>query len=213
MLLPINVKFERIIQQSFGDLLLPKGYQRAENQFYLTSEGVGKLIAISRNDEHSYDGHIAIFTIKVHVLSDDFWAFNHPDKPHPAFPFPPYPTWDYYLISRHLGYFYGKKWGDLYLAVDMLTPDEGMVTYLRTLLTTSILPYLDRINSVDDVLAEHSRRTLHGRSKPSGIRMRMLAWLGRRDEAYSELKRLIASRHQRRFRTNLIETAQKFNII
>lgn len=198
----INNRFERVIQQSFVGPLLSRGYQRKGHQFYLKAGRVGKLLTIQRDVDHTHYRQVAIFTINVHITSDDFWALNHPDRVPPVFPFQGY---DQYVLHRHLGLFYGKQRGTQWLALDATVPEQAMITYLRDLLSTRLLPYLDRINSIDDILTEFKN--------PSVTRMRMFAWLGRRNEAYAELRRLIASRHQKTFRINVVGLARHMGII
>ena len=175
MILPIDKKFDRVIDRSLVRLLTPRGYHREGSQFYFHSERVGKLITIHRELDHPHYRQVAIFTLRVQVASDDFWAFYHPNEPNFFFPFPPhYP----FTLYRHLGSFYGKRRGDQWLSLDMLMPEEAMISYLRKLLSTRILPYLDGLNSIDNVLNAYEN------GRPSSSRMQLLAWLGRRVEAH-----------------------------
>lgn len=202
----INNRFERVIEHSFGQCLLARGYERKDNQFYLKSGRVGKLLTVDRDFDHTHYRQVAIFTIHVHILSDDFWEMYHPDQALPTFPFHSYP-YAYSLFQRHLGKFYGKNRGDQWLALDATVPEQIMISYLRDLLLTRILPYLDQFNSLDNILYEC------GRSGFSHARMRMLARLGRQAEARIELKKLIASRHQLKFRINAVKLGQQLGII
>ena len=206
MVFPIDLKFERIIQRTFVALLQPKGYQRYENQFYHKLGRVGKLITIRQNTPDGYQHHLILFTIRVDIVSDDFWELNHPDKAIPVLPFINTPIWEYCLVYRHLGLFYGKNRGDTYIAVDLVLPEAVTVNYLRTLLSTKIIPYAEKFNSIDDILSER-------RFSPSGLKMTMLAWLGRQNEARSELRKVIASRHQKGFRISAVGLARKYDII
>lgn len=147
-----------------------------------------------------------IFTIDVHLVSDDFWELYHPHEPIPALPFLPLQGgYRYDVLHCHLGLFYGKRRGSQWLTLDATMPEEIMITFLGDLLSTRILPYLDRLNSLDDILPELG--------VVSTARMEMLAWLGRRDEAYAEFTKLMAWRHQRRSRINLVKFAKRIGII
>lgn len=201
----VNNRFERVIQRSFVEFLSLKGFERKNNQFYLKLGRVGKLLTIQRDPEPIHHGQIVIFTIHVHITSDDFWELNHPNKPIPTLPFFPFQGYPYTVLHRHLGLFYGKLRGSQWLALDATVSEQTMIVFLRDLLSSRILPYLDRINSIDDILNEFEI--------PSGSRMEMLTWLGRRDEAYTELKKLIASRHQRSFRINMVNFAKRIGVI
>ena len=198
----INNRFERVIQQSFVKLLSTRGYERKDNQFYLKSGRVGKLLRIMRDPDHTHYRQVAIFTIHVKISSDDFWEMNYPDKDVPILP-----SQDnrYYTFHLPLGKFYNKLGGDQWLALDATVPEQTMIHYLRDLLQTRVLPYLDRINSIDDILNQLEA--------PSALRMEMLAWLGLRDEAYAELTNLIASRHQKNFRIHMVNYAKRIGII
>ena len=198
----INNKFERVIRHSFAKLLLAKGYEQRDNLFFLKSGRVGKLIMINRDIDHTHYRQVAIFTIQVQIASDDYWDMNYPDQTLPLFP---YQGNGYIMLHRSLGKFFGKRRGDQWLALDATVPEQIMITYLLDLLLTRILPYLDRINSIDNILNEGE---LH-----SVLRMQMLGWLGRRDEAHHELRKLIASRHQNSFRLHMIKLAQKYGVI
>ena len=143
-----------------------------------------------------------MFTIHVKISSDDFWEMNYPDE---AIPVLPSQNYRYCVFHLPLGKFYNKLGGDQWLALDGTVPERMMIGYLRDLLQTRILPYLDRFDSLDDILAELIT--------PSGQRMRMLAWLGRREEAYTELRKLIARRHQKGYRINLVKFAKQLGII
>lgn len=200
----INRRFERVIEQSFSQYLLAKGYERKGDQFYFKSGRVSKLVTVDRDLDHTYYRQVAIFTIRVDIISEDFWEMSHPDQ---AIPIPPFQGYPYSVFKRHLGRFYGKERGDQWLALDATIPEQTMIDYLRDLLLTHILPYLDQFNSLDDILNEYSR------IGPSHLRMRMLARLGRQEEAHTELKRLIASRHQLGFRINMVKVAQQLGII
>ncbi|MFD2935367.1 hypothetical protein [Spirosoma flavum] len=202
----VNKRFERVIQRAFVRPLSSRGYQRVDNQFYLKTGRVGKLLTIQREPELMQHGQIVIFTIHVHITSDDFWDLSYPDKSYPSsHSFPFQDSYPYYILHRHLGRFYGKLRGDQWLALDSTLPEQLMVTYLRNLLSSRILPYLDKINSIDDILNEFKI--------PSSSRMQMLAWLGRRDEAYAEFTKLMASRHQKGFRINMVGFAKRIGVI
>ena len=82
-----------------------------------------------------------------------------------------------------------------------------MIHYLNELLLTRILPYLDQFSSIDAILEECNRVGF------SHLRMLLLARLGRRDEARLELKKLIASRHQKGFRINIVKVGQRPGLI
>ena len=200
----INKKFERVIERSFTHHLVMRGYQQKDNQFYLKSDRIGKLVTIQRDLDHTYYHQVAIFTIRVQILSDDVWELNHPGQALPVFPFDGYP---YSIFDRNLGQFYGKKRGTQWVALDATVPEQTIISYLNDLLLTRILPYLDRFNSVDDILQEC------GRMGFSHLRMLLFARLGRKEEARAELKKLIASRHQLEFRTNIVKVAQRIGII
>lgn len=200
----INNRFERVIQHSFVDLLSVRGYERKENQFYFKSGRIAKLLTIGRDIDHTHYRQVAIFTIHVDIISDDVWELRNPDQTLPVFPFQDFaPS----TFDRNLGQFYGKKRGTQWLALDATVPEQVMINYLRDLLQTRILPYLDRFTSVNDIVNEYTR------FGPSHTRMRLLAQLGRRDEAYTELKKLLDWRHQKGFRMNMVKVAQKFGII
>lgn len=201
----VNKRFERVIQRSFVKPLSQRGFERRDNQFYLQSGRVGKLLTIQRDPDHTHYRQIVIFTIHVHITSDDFWALHHPDQPVPVLPFYPFQGYPHIVLHRHLGLFYGKRRGSQWLALDATVPEQTMIVFLRDLLATRILPYLDRINSIDDILNEFE--------VPSGSRMEMLAWLGRRDGAYAEFIKLMASRHQKGFRINLVGFARRIGVI
>ena len=198
----INNRYDRVINESFGKLLSVRGYQREDNQFYLKSGRVGKLLTIRRDLEHTHYRQVAIFTIHVKIASDDFWEMNYPDE---AVPILPSQDFRYYIFDLPLGKFYNKLGGDQWLALDGTVPEQMMIGYLRDLLQARILPYLDRFDSIDDILAELTT--------PSGQRMQMLAWLGRPEEARAELKRVIAWRHQKGYRINMVKFAKRLGII
>ena len=198
----INNRFSRIVQESFVKLLSTKGYSRENNQFYLKSGRVGKLLTITRDLEHTYYRQVAIFTIHVKIASDDFWEMNYPGETIPILPSQDY---RYYIFDLPLGKFYNKLGGDQWLALDGTVPERMMIGYLRDLLQARILPYLDRFDSIEDILAELTT--------PSSQRMRMLAWLGRPEEARTELRRMIAWRHQKGYRTNMVRLARRLGII
>lgn len=200
----INDRFERVIKHSFGQCLLARGYQQEGNQFYVKADRVGKLLTIKRDPDPVPYRHVTIFTIGVEIISDDFWEVSHPGQALPSFPFQGY---HYSSLSRHLGQFFGKNRGSQWLALDVTIPEQMMTRYLRDLLQTRILPYLDGFNSIDDILKEYSRLgAFHAR-------MLLLAHLGRKEEAREELKKLIASRHQLGFRMNMVKVAQQLGII
>ena len=200
----INNRFERVVRHSFANILLARGYERKDNQFYFKSGQIGKLLTIQRDPEFTRHGQIVIFTIHVHIMSDDVWEMNYPGQAHPGFPFQGYP---YSVFDRHLGRFYGKKRGTQWLALDATVPEQIMIHYLQDLLRTRILPYLDQFSSVDDILQEC------GRVGFSHLRMLLLSRLGRQEEARIELKKLIASRHQLGFRMNIVKVGQRLGII
>lgn len=201
----VDNRFERVIQHSFGKLLSNRGYERKDNQFYLKVGRIGKLLTIQRDPEPTHYGQIVIFTIHVHITSDDFWELTYPDHPVPILPFYPFQGYPHTVLHRHLGRFYGKLRGSQWLALDATVPEQTMIIFLRDLLTTRILPYLDGMNSIDDILPELGT--------VSTARMEMLAWLGRRDEAYAEFSKLMASRHQKGFRINLVKFAKRIGVI
>lgn len=198
----IKNRFDRVVQASFVKLLSIRGYERKDNQFYLKSGRVGKLITIRRDHEHPYYRQVAIFTIHVEIFSDDFWEMSYPGE---AIPILPSQDHRYSTFHRTLGQFYSKLGGDRWLALDATVPEQTMSIYLCDLLQFRILPYLDRFDSVEDILAEFTT--------PSKNRMRMLAWLGRREEAHTELRKLIEIRHQKGYRIGLVESAKKIGII
>ena len=202
----VNNRYEQVIQRSFVKSLSRRGYERTDNQFYLNSGRVGKLLTIKRDPEPTRHGQIVIFTIDAYIVSDDFWELYYPHKPIPILPFFTFQGgYRYNVLHRHLGLFYGKQRGSQWIALDATMPEEIMITFLGDLLSTRILPYLDRINTLDDILPELGVVSLS--------RMQMLAWLGRRDEAYTEFTKLMASRHQKNYRTNLVKFAQRIGII
>lgn len=200
----VNKRFERVIERSFVKLLSVRGYEQKNHQFYIKSGRVGKLLLIKPDPKPSHHGQVAIFTLHVQIISDDVWELTYPDQALSASPFQKYP---YYTFHRNLGQFYGKKRGDQWLALDSTVPEQVMVSFVRDLLQARILPYLDRFTSVEDILQEYAQ------FGPSHERMRLLAQLGRREEAYTELKKLLASRHQKGFRMNLVKVAQGLGII
>lgn len=202
-LITIRNRFERVINHSFGCHLLARGYERRESQFYLRQGSLGKLVTIDLDTNHTYH-QITVFTIRVQILSDDVWQVMYPDRVQPVFPFEGSP---YAVFDRNLGQFYGKKRGTQWLALDGTMPEHIMTRYLSELLMSRILPYLDRFVSVDDIIEECSRVGF------SRLRMLLLVHLDRRDEARLELKKLLASRHQKGFRIGIVELGQKLGIL
>lgn len=198
----INDRFDRVINESIAKQLTTRGYERKDNQFYLKSGRVGKLLAVIRGLDHPHHGQVVMFTIRVKIASDDFWEMNHPDEDVPVMPSEDY---RYYVFKPPLGKFYNKLGGDRWLALDGTVPEQMMIGYLRDLLQVRILPYLDRFDSIEDILAEFPT--------PSTARMQMLARLGRREEAYAELRKLIAWRHQKGHRINMVRLAKQIGII
>ncbi|GHB86266.1 hypothetical protein [Persicitalea jodogahamensis] len=198
----IDNRYSRVIHESFVKLLSARGYERKDSQFYLKSGRIGKLITVTRGMDHPHHGQVVMFTIHVRIASDDFWKMNYPDETVPVLPSQDY---RYYVFELPLGKFYNKLGGDRWLALDGTVPERMMIGYLRDLLQARILPYLDQFDSIEDILA--------GLPNPSTARMQMLARLGSREEAYAELRKLIAWRHQKGHRINMVRLAKQIGII
>ncbi|MBO0935221.1 hypothetical protein J2I47_01545 [Fibrella sp. HMF5335] len=202
MPLAIDNRFERVVRGTLAKLLLPKNFQQVGDQFYQQSGGIGKLITLRREIIHPPHYQVVVFTITVKIVSEELWAITNPDIQPPDFPFHThYP----YEVNRSLGKFFGKRRGDQWLVLDLLQPEGNMIRYLRNLLLTKILPFLDGINTIDHILDQHGR--------PSMSYVRVLAQLGRTDEAKKELAALLASHHHRRFRIAVLGLAKQLGLV
>ncbi|CAM3654706.1 DUF4304 domain-containing protein [Sphingobacterium prati] len=79
-------KFDRIIKESFIEILKPLGFKKKANNFYLPLEKIGHIINIQKSYYSTKDG--IRFTINVGIFSPEYWlaCYNYHNEEIPAFP-------------------------------------------------------------------------------------------------------------------------------
>src|SRR5690606_39920920 len=82
-------KFDRIIKESFIEILKPLGCKKKANNFYLPLEKIGHIINIQKSYYSTKDD--IRFTINVGIFSPEYWlaCFNYHNKDVPAYPTEP----------------------------------------------------------------------------------------------------------------------------
>ncbi len=196
MKLTVEEKYRIIIDNSC-QCLLTRGFVRKNNDFYRKENNIGKLVSLQRDPQHK---SMAVFTMHVGVFADEYWELAYPTQSAPEFP-----QLHQCILTQRLGKFYGKRRPDKWLTVDALTDPDTLIKEISQILDYVLFPFLDAINSLDDVFNKMKRGWV--------TKMRLLIRLGRREEAYAELTKLLALKHQGKARQMIIQIAQRDGLI
>ncbi|WP_448702357.1 DUF4304 domain-containing protein [Mucilaginibacter sp. AW1-3] len=177
-----ETKFQTLVKDVFQNTLKPLGFKKKGNNFYLGCNGFGKIINLQKSSFYSKE-HIN-FTINTGLFSPQYWDayYTYPGKI-----LPDYPNEPECVIRRRIGNLLNTKdtWYDI--------GDDTDVDVLKQIqyhnLVNVILPYFNRINSTEDIIAEFGNERTNSHSTVA--KLMILGELGLVKRAQEELVRLI----------------------
>jgi hypothetical protein len=140
-------KFDRVIKEGFQELLKPIGFKKKANNFYLQLDGIGQIINVQKSLFGNRDS--ISFTINTGIFFPEYWlAFhNYSNKG-----LPEYPTEPECLIRKRIGAL-RKKHGTWY-EIKERTDEDQLISEMSANITNFILPYFERLNSMEKMLQE-----------------------------------------------------------
>ncbi len=196
-------KFDRIIKESFIEILKPLGFKKKANNFYLPLEKIGHIINIQKSRYSTKDD--IRFTINVGIFSPEYWlaCFNYHNKDVPA-----YPTEPECMIKERISCMRGLP--DIWYNITTTTDIEELIAEMKYNISSFILPFFEKLNTVQKLIneLEASETLLHTAAK-----MTFFAELKLLDKARAEYRKLSNERYNPQQMASLKEYAEKQGLI
>ncbi|MCS4224675.1 DUF4304 domain-containing protein [Sphingobacterium sp. BIGb0165] len=197
-------KFDRIIKESFIEILKPLGFKKKANNFYLPLEKIGHIINIQKSSYSTKDD--IRFTINVGIFSPEYWLahFNYNNNDIPAFPTEPE-----CLIRKRIGFMRGLS--DTWYTVTTTTDVEELVAEMKYNISGFILPFLEKLNTEQKLIneLETSEQTLLN----TAAKMTFFAELKLLDKARAEYRKILKERYNPQQMASLKEYAEQQGLI
>lgn len=196
-------KFDRIIKESFIEILKPLGFKKKANNFYLPLEKIGHIINIQKSYYSTKDD--IRFTINVGIFSPEYWlaCFNYHNKDVPA-----YPTEPECMIRERISSMRGLP--DIWYNIITTTDIEELIAEMKYNISSFILPFFEKLNTVQKLIIEleASETLLHTAAK-----MTFFAELKLLDKARAEYRKISKENYNRYQIASLKEYAEKHGLI
>ena len=196
-------KFDRIIKESFIEILKPLGFKKKANNFYLPLEKIGHIINIQKSYYSTKDD--IRFTINVGIFSPEYWlaCFNYYNKDVPA-----YPTEPECMIRERISCMRGLP--DIWYNITTTTDIEELIAEMKYNISSFILPFFEKLNTVQKLIneLEASEILLHTAAK-----MTFFAELKLLDKARAEYRKISKENYNRYQIASLKEYAEKQGLI
>lgn len=140
-----EIKFDRVIKESFQHLLKPLGFKKKANNFYLQEKDLGKLINIQKSTFYSKE-HIH-FTINIGIFLAEYWnglLYNQKKQS------PNFPAITECLIRERIGKLRNQHgiWHD----VQEKTDENKLIAEMKLNISEYILPYFNLTKTKEDML-------------------------------------------------------------
>lgn len=196
-------KFDRIIKESFIEILKPLGFKKKANNFYLPLEKIGHIINIQKSYYSTKDD--IRFTINVGIFSPEYWlaCFNYHNKDVPA-----YPTEPECMIRERISSMRGLP--DIWYNITTATDIEELIAEMKYNISSFILPFFEKLNTVQKLIneLEASETLLHTAAK-----MTFFTELKLLDKARAEYRKISKERYNPQQMVNLKDYAEKHGLI
>ncbi len=196
-------KFDRIIKESFIEILKPLGFKKKANNFYLQLEKIGHIINIQKSYYSTKDD--IRFTINVGIFSPEYWlaCFNYHNKDVPA-----YPSELECMIRERISGMRGLR--DIWYNITPMTDIEELITEMKYNISSFILPFFEKLNTVQKLIneLEASETLLHTAAK-----MTFFTELKLLDKARAEYRKISKERYNSQQMVNLKDYAEKHCLI
>ena len=196
-------KFDRIIKESFIEILKPLGFKKKANNFYLPLEKIGHIINIQKSYYSTKDD--IRFTINTGIFSPEYWlaCFNYHNKDVPA-----YPTEPECMIRERISGMRGLP--NIWYNITPMTDIEELIAEMKYNISSFILPFFEKLNTVQKLIneLEASETLLHTAAK-----MTFFAELKLLDKARVEYRKISKENYNRHQIARLKEYAEKHGLI
>ncbi|WP_418360306.1 DUF4304 domain-containing protein [Sphingobacterium detergens] len=196
-------KFDRIIKESFIEILKPLGFKKKANNFYLPLEKIGHIINIQKSYYSTRDD--IRFTINVGIFSPEYWlaCFNYHNKDVPA-----YPTEPECMIRERISSLRGLP--DSWYNITTMTDVEELIAEMKYNISSFILPFFKKLNTEQKLIneLEASEILLYTAAK-----MTFFAELKLLDKARAEYRKISKENYNRYQIASLKEYAEKHGLI
>ncbi len=196
-------KFDRIIKESFIEILKPLGFKKKANNFYLPLQKIGLIINIQKSYYSTKDD--IRFTINVGIFSPEYWlaCFNYHNKDVPA-----YPTEPECMIRERISSMRGLP--DIWYNIITTTDIEELIAEMKYNISSFILPFFEKLNTVQKLIneLEASETLLHTAAK-----MTFFAELKLLDKARAEYRKISKENYNPYQIASLKEYAEKQGLI
>jgi len=197
-------KFDRIIKESFIEILKPLGFKKKANNFYLPLDKIGHIINIQKSYYSTKDD--IRFTINVGIFSPEYWlaCFNYSNKDVPAFPTEPE-----CMIRERIGCMRGLS--DTWYNITTTTDVEELIAEMKYNISSFILPFLEKLNTEQKLIneLETSEHTL----LHTAAKMTFFAELKLLDKARTEYRKISKENYNPYQIARLKEYAEKQGLI
>ena len=140
-----KIKFDRVIKESFQQLLKPLGFKKKANNFYLKEKDLGKLINIQKSTFYSKE-HIH-FTINIGIFLAEYWnclLYNQKKQS------PNFPAITECLIRERIGKLRNQH--DIWHDVEEKTDENKLIAEMKLNISEYILPYFNLTKTKEDML-------------------------------------------------------------
>jgi hypothetical protein len=197
-------KFDRIIKESFIEILKPLGFKKKANNFYLPLEKIGHIINIQKSYYSTKDD--IRFTINVGIFSPEYWlaCFNFSNKDVPS-----YPTEPECLIRKRISCMRGLP--DIWYNITTMTDVEELIIEMKYNISSFILPFFEKLNTEQKLINEletSEHALLHTAAK-----MTFFTELKLLDKARAEYKKISKENYNSQQIARLKEYAEKQGLI
>ncbi len=198
-----QIKFDRILKEGFHELLKSVGFKKKSTNFYLQLNTIGQIINIQKSISGNKDN--IRFTINTGIFVPQYWLafYNYSNKV-----LPDYPTEQECLIRQRIGELRNQR--DMWYDITESTDEEQLIVEMRKNLIEFILPYFNKVNSIDQMLKELDEE--HIIITPLA-KLILYGELKHLDKAQREYDKLLKETTHLNFLAKLKEYGQKYGLV
>lgn len=192
-------KFDRIIKESFQEILKPLGFKKKGNNFYLKIQDLGQIINVQKSTFGTKND--ISFTINTGLFIPEYYLafYNYHDKGVPDFP--PEPVC---LVRKRIGAL--MKTIDTWYSLTEITDENILIEEMKLNLHKYILPYFEGLKTKENFLQQLDSENIT--IAPLG-KLIVYAELGSFDKAKTEYYKILSDKATNKM---FLETVKEYGV-
>jgi tetratricopeptide (TPR) repeat protein len=172
-----EIKFDKMVKESFWQILKPLGFKRKGNKFYLKMEDLGQLISFQKSN-HNSQGHIH-FTINVGIFVPECFQAMYAKIPDE------FPSIQHCLFQERIGIL--KTQFDTWYDIKEDTDEAKLIIEMKENLLDFILPYFEKAKKLEDLMSYIKKNEASMSKKPILIIYDKLEYFEKAKKIYEQM--------------------------